>query len=62
MADVTSPSFDFSSTEISFIAVSEAAKKLFSEMFGAGCHSVDMPKSRGFDFEIFLNRKGLVLE
>ena len=59
MQDVIVPSFDFSATEISFKAVSDSAKALFSEMFGAGATEVSIPKSRGIDFEVFLDRKGL---
>ena len=50
---------DFNATEITVNAVSEAGKNLFGEMFGQGACSINLPKSKAFDFETFVIRKGL---
>ena len=60
--DVTVVPFTFAATTITFKAVSDAGRELFSSMFGAGAVEVDLPKSRGVDFEVFVARKGLVIE
>ena len=61
---VASPDFTFdfggfNDTTIKVEAITEAGKTLFSEMFGAGAVSVELPKSRGEDFAQFVQRKGL---
>jgi hypothetical protein len=55
-------SFDFgsfASTTITVKPETEAGQALFAEMFGAGCVSVELPKSKGEDFAVFVERKGL---
>lgn len=62
MADFKIKSFSFDATTVEFVALSDKAKALFAEMFGAGAQSAELYKSRAFDFERFCVQKGLVLE
>jgi hypothetical protein len=59
MSDFTLTSSGFAATTITVEAVTEAGKALFAEMFGRGAVSVEMPKSKGLDFAVFAERKGL---
>jgi len=59
MTDIQIIPFDFNSTTITFNAITEKGKELFSQMFGLGAVSVDLPKSKGMDFETFVIQKGL---
>ena len=52
--DFTITSSSFSSTTSSVAPVSDAGKKLFSEMFGEGVVSVEMPKTKTSDFAVFV--------
>ena len=54
-------SSDFASTTITVTPNTDAARKLFSEMFGQGAVSVELPKSKGGDFAVFATRKGLTV-
>ena len=54
--------FTFQDTEITISAVSSQAKTLFTEMFGAGATSINLPKSRATDFVTFAERKGLKVQ
>lgn len=60
VADIVVEIGDYSSTEQTVKAVSEAGKDMFASMFGFGSVSVQMPKSRVGDFVRFVNQKGLV--
>lgn len=60
-ADLHITPFTFEDTEITISAVSAAGRDLFAAMFGHGAVSITMPKSRGFDFERFVEQKGLVV-
>lgn len=51
---------DFNSTTCVATALSEAGLSLFAQMFGAGCVSVELPKSRGEDFLRFVQQRGLL--
>lgn len=53
---------DFDATELTVTAVSERGKELLSSMFGVGAVSFTLPKSRGFDFIEFAERKGLKVQ
>jgi len=59
MSDLSITARDFSATSIEVTANSEAAKALFSQMFGAGAVSIELPKSKGEDFARFVQQKGL---
>lgn len=59
MFDLTFTFGDFAKTTITVEAVSLAGKSLFSEMFGAGAVSIELPKSKGEDFARFVSQKGL---
>jgi len=50
---------DFSSTTAHVEPVSDAGRKLFAELFGAACSSVEMLKSGALDFCVYAERKGL---
>ena len=54
--------FTFQDTEITISAVSSKAKTLFTEMFGFGAASINLPKSRATDFVTFAERKGLKVQ
>jgi hypothetical protein len=49
----------FTSTTITVKAETLAGKTLFAEMFGAGAVSIELPKSKGEDLALFIERKGL---
>ena len=49
--------FSSGTTEVS--AVSDAGKALLGEMFGVGCVSITLPKSKSVDFARFAGQKGL---
>lgn len=60
-ADVRVLHFDFAATEITVEAVSEKGRGFFASMFGTGAVSVNMKKSAAFDFERFVQAKGMVI-
>ena len=54
--------FTFQDTEITIQAISSQAQTLFTEMFGFGAVSINLPKSRATDFVTFAERKGLKVQ
>lgn len=60
-ADIRILPFNFASTEITVEAASEKGRSLFASLFGVGAVSVNMPKSKAFDFERFAEQKGMVI-
>lgn len=52
---------EFSSGTAEVSAVSPAGKALLGEMFGIGCVSITLPKSKSVDFARFAGQKGLVV-
>lgn len=59
MTDFTFTLGDFHKTTLTVEANTEAGKSLFSQMFGAGAVSIELPKSKGEDFAVFVSQKGL---
>jgi len=57
MSDFRISSGSFSSTEVTVSPISQDAKDLFWQMFGQGCSSVNMPKSKAQDFGVYVSRK-----
>ena len=68
---MTSPDFslpiiagisDFNSGSARLIPNTERAVSLFEAIFGKGCVSVDLPKTKVSDFIIFAQRKGMTVD
>jgi len=52
---------DFNCGTSRVVPVSDRAKQVFAEKFGAGCVSVDLPKTRVCDFIAFAERNGMTV-
>jgi len=61
MADVKT-SGSFADTSITFAAVTDAARVVFADHFGAGSESVGIKKSAGDAFAAVLRGRGLEVE
>lgn len=48
----------FAATTVTVAAETEKGKRFFSEMFGAGAVSAELPKSSAIDFARFAKAKG----
>ena len=57
--DIQINNASFDSTEITVAPVSEKGKVFFAEVFGNSVDSVNIPKSKAMDLEVFASRKGL---
>ena len=53
---------DFTATTCTVEALTDKGRELLAEMYGLGCVSVTMPKSKGFDFARFAEQKGLMCQ
>lgn len=53
---------DFTATTCTVEALTDKGRELLGEVFGLGCVSVVMPKSKGFDFARFADQKGLMCQ
>lgn len=42
--------------------VTQAGRQLFAECFGSGVSGANFPKTKGIDFGVFAERKGLIVE
>ena len=49
----------FSATSADVIATSERGRAFLAEVFGAGCVSITLPKSKALDFARFAAQKGV---
>jgi len=58
--DITTTSqADFSATEITLEAITEAGKQFLASIFGVGAISITLPKSKAIDFARFAEQKGI---
>lgn len=58
-SDLRVGNINFTSTEVTFEAISPKGKEFLGSVFGAGAVSVNIPKSKGGDFQIFAESKGV---
>ena len=54
-------SSDFNSPTDTIKAASDKGRAFLGQMFGLGCVSINLPKSKSGDFIIFAKRKGLAI-
>jgi hypothetical protein len=52
---------NFTSTEVVFEAITARGREFLGSVFGTGAVSVNIPKSRGGDFQIFAESKGVTV-
>lgn len=59
-ADISIDFGGFHDTSATCAAISERGKVLLASMFGTGCTSIELPKSKADDFARFAEQNGLV--
>jgi hypothetical protein len=52
---------NFTSTEVTFEAISPKGREFLGKVFGAGAVSVNIPKSKGGDFQIYAEGQGITV-
>lgn len=60
--DVVVKCGSFTTTSSTVEPVSQAGRQLFAECFGSGVSGVNFSKTKGIDFGVFAERKGLTVD